>query len=91
MTMKKKNFLKIIFLAVLIVGTVLIIMQQRNTPYQHDTGFVFGTEYHITYQSSEDLQPEIDKALAQVDTATLAFQQEVGDHAGQQQPSGEAQ
>ncbi len=52
MTMKKKNFLKIIFLAVLIVGTVLIIMQQRNTPYQHDTGFVFGTEYHITYPTS---------------------------------------
>ena len=73
MTMKKKNFLKIIFLAVLIVGTVLIIMQQRNTPYQHDTGFVFGTEYHITYQSSEDLQPEIDKALAQVDTALSPF------------------
>ena len=59
--MKKKNVLKIIFLAVLVVGTVLIIMQQRNTPYQHDTGFVFGTEYHITYQSSDDLQPEIDK------------------------------
>lgn len=71
--MKKKNVLKIIFLAVLIVGTVLIIMQQRNTPYQHDTGFVFGTEYHITYQSSDDLQPEIDKALAQVDTALSPF------------------
>ena len=71
--MKKKNVLKIIFLAVLVVGTVLIIMQQRNTPYQHDTGFVFGTEYHITYQSSDDLQPEIDKALAQVDTALSPF------------------
>ena len=44
----KKNILKITFLAVLIVGTVLIILQQRNTPYQHDTGFVFGTESHIT-------------------------------------------
>ena len=79
MTMKKKNFLKIIFLAVLIVGTVLIIMQQRNTPYQHDTGFVFGTEYHITYGVGTGRH------------GTLAFQQEVGDHAGQQQPSGEAQ
>lgn len=71
--MKKNNLLKIIFLLILIVGTVLIILQQRNTPYQHDTGFVFGTEYHITYQSSEDLQTEIDKALAQVDTALSPF------------------
>ena len=47
--MKKKNIVKAAFLVVLIVASVAIIWQQRSTPYQHDTGFIFGTTYSITY------------------------------------------
>ena len=57
----------VLFLLFLIVGTVLIIRQQRSMPYQHDTGFVFGTVYNITYQSDRNLKTEIEEALQQVD------------------------
>lgn len=53
--MKKKNILKLLFLAFLIVASVVIIRQQRTVPYQHDTGFIFGTTYSITYQYDKDL------------------------------------
>lgn len=52
--------LRIVFLVVLVIASVIIIARQRNTPYQHNTGFIFGTVYNITYQSSSDLQPEIE-------------------------------
>ena len=61
------------FLALLIIGTVLIIMQQRNMPYHKLQGSVFGTVYHITYQGDRDLQKEIDEALAQVDNSLSPF------------------
>ena len=73
--MKKTNkqIWQAVFLAALIVGTVLIIAQQRNTPYQHDSGLVFGTEYHVTYQSKNDLQQDIENELQQVDMALSPF------------------
>ncbi|MBQ3753508.1 MAG: FAD:protein FMN transferase [Prevotella sp.] len=58
---------KLLFLLLLIVGTVLIIRQQRAMPYQHDNGFVFGTVYNITYQCEDNLKTEIEAALQQVD------------------------
>lgn len=58
---------KLLFLLLLIVGTVLIIRQQRAMPYQHDNGFVFGTVYSITYQCEDNLKTEIEAALQQVD------------------------
>lgn len=58
---------KLLFLLLLIVGTVLIIRQQRAMPYQHDKGFIFGTVYSITYQSEDNLKKEIEAALLQVD------------------------
>ena len=61
------------FLAILIVGTVLIIMQQRNMPYQKIHGEVFGTFYNIIYQSDEDLKSEIDSALKEVDESLSPF------------------
>ena len=61
------------FLALLIVGTVLIIRQQQSTPYQHNKGFVFGTVYNITYQSSKDLQAEIEAELKKVDMEFSMF------------------
>ena len=52
------------FLVFLIVGTVVIVSRQHSTPYQHDKGMVFGTVYHITYQSSRNLQKDIEAELA---------------------------
>lgn len=65
--------LKLVFLAMLIVGTVAIIARQHSTPYQHDTGFIFGTVYNITYQSSRNLQNEIEAELKDVDASLSPF------------------
>ena len=64
---KKKLLWQLPLLTLLIVGTVLIIRQQRSMPYQHDKGFVFGTVYSVTYQSQQNLKAEIEAALQQVD------------------------
>ncbi len=71
---KRKNLIwQIPFLTLLIVGTVLIIAQQQNQPYRKIQGQVFGTLYHITYQSSDDLQGEIEAALKDVDNSLSPF------------------
>ena len=44
MNRKKRLTWQIPFLVLLIVGSILIIRQQHNMPYQHDEGMVFGTE-----------------------------------------------
>lgn len=62
-----KRFFQILFLVVLVVGTILIIKQQQTMPYQHDTGEVFGTFYNITYQSDKNLKSEIEAVLKTVD------------------------
>ena len=69
----KKLIWQIPFLVLLIVGTVLIIMQQQNMPYKTTTAPIFGTYYHITYQSDKDLQSEIEAALQQVDQSLSPF------------------
>lgn len=69
----KKLFWQIPFLAFLIIGTVLIIRQQQNMPYQQNRGVIFGTNYSITYQHEKDLQKEIDEALMKVDSALSMF------------------
>ena len=70
---KKRLIWQLPFLALLIVGTVLIIRQQRSTPYQHNKGFVFGTIYNVTYQCSSDLQDEIEAELKKVDLEFSMF------------------
>ena len=56
---KKKIGWRIVFLLFLIIATINIVLQQRNTPYQHDEGQVFGTYYHITYQNDTSLNDDI--------------------------------
>ena len=70
---KKRLFWQIPFLLILIIGSILIIRQQRSIPYQHDSGTVFGTIYHITYQSSDNLQAEIENELKKVDLSLSPF------------------
>ena len=74
--MKKKLYWQIPFLLFLIIGTAVIVRQQRSTPYQHDEGQVFGTFYHITYQNDSSLNDDILAELARVDSALSMFNKE---------------
>ena len=69
----KKLIWQLPFLVALIIGTIIIIKQQHTMPYQHNSGLVFGTVYHITYQSDEDLQADIEKELQKVDNSLSPF------------------
>lgn len=70
---RKKRIVQVAFLLLLTIGTVLIIRQQHTMPYQHNEGFVFGTVYHITYQSDKDMQADIVAELKKVDNALSTF------------------
>lgn len=70
---KKQWWWQLPLLVLLIVGTVIIIRTQRNTPYQHDEGFIFGTLYHITYQYDSDLDSAIVAGLKKVDASLSMF------------------
>lgn len=70
----KNNWkLKLPFLILLIVGTVFIIRRNADMPYQKDSGTIFGTFYHITYQSSESLLQGIEAELQKVDQSLSPF------------------
>ncbi|MCR5077363.1 MAG: FAD:protein FMN transferase [Prevotella sp.] len=71
---KKRLYWQLPFLALLILGSVLIVRSQRAMPYQQNTGFIFGTVYHITYQSNENLQPQIDAELKKVNLTFSTFE-----------------
>ena len=70
---KKKLIWQIPFLLILIIGSIFVIRQQRNTPFQKDEGMVFGTIYHITYQSDINYQKEIEAELQKVDYSLSPF------------------
>lgn len=70
---KKKLLWQLPFLALLVVGTIFIVAHQRSMPYQHNEGLIFGTVYHITYQSDRDLQKEIEAELQKVDNSLSTF------------------
>lgn len=70
---KKRLLWQIPFLTLLIVGTILIIRQQQNMPYQKCSGAIFGTIYNITYQYDEDLQEELVAEMNKVDEALSMF------------------
>lgn len=70
----KKGFIaKLVLLLFLILGTVFIVRQQRVTPYQHDSGLIFGTVYNITYQCDHSLKSEIEAELHKVDNSLSPF------------------
>ncbi|MBO4560957.1 MAG: FAD:protein FMN transferase [Bacteroidaceae bacterium] len=64
------------FLAFLIIGTIVILTQSRNSAkpeYRTNEGLVFGTSYHITYLHNADLKADIEQTLALVDSALSMF------------------
>ena len=70
---KKKLIWQLPFLVLLIVGTVLIIRQQRAIPYQSNSGMVFGTVYNITYECDSDLHQALKAELQKVDNSLSPF------------------
>lgn len=74
MTVKKKSLLwQIPLLLLLIVGSVVIVRQHNNQPYQRDEGFIFGTVYHAIYQYDHSINDEILAELKKVDASLSMF------------------
>ena len=70
----KKLLWQLPFLALLIVGTVVIL--RRQAPFHTDQGLVFGTIYKVTYQSDTNLKEEIEDELRKVDFSLSPFNKE---------------
>ena len=62
---------QIFFLLFLVAGTSIILF--KNAPYRKDEGRIFGTTYHITYKSKEDLKEDIAATLKMVDNSLSPF------------------
>ena len=62
-------------LLILLIGITCVSCQRKasSVPYIKDTGLVFGTEYHITYQSSQNLHDGITMELEKVDQSLSTF------------------
>lgn len=71
--MKKKWHLP--FLLFLIIGTVIVWREGHPAPapYQQEEGSIFGTVYHVKYQSDSLLTKEIKAALEAVDQSLSMF------------------
>ena len=70
---RKRLLWQVPFLVLLIVGTVLILRQQQNMPYQKYSDFVFGTTFSVTYQCDSDLSHSIKDELMKVDFSLSPF------------------
>ena len=68
--MKKRS--NILFLLFLIVGTIIILSENRPT-YRTQQGKIFGTLYTVTYEHNADLQPQIVAAMQRVDNSLSPF------------------
>ncbi len=60
------------FLLFLIVGTIIIIGENKPT-YRTHQGKIFGTLYTVTYEHNADLQPQIMAAMQAVDNSLSPF------------------
>ncbi len=78
---RKLKWPHIVLLLLLIAGTVYVSKDNKNHSGKQDMeyitckGNVFGTYYHITYNSSKDLQQQIDSVLTAVDNSLSTFNQ----------------
>ena len=73
---KKRLLWQVPFLTLLIIGTVLIIRQQHNMPYQKSSDFIFGTTYTVIYQCDSDMSQSIKAELMKVDYSLSPFNKE---------------
>lgn len=73
---RKRLIWQLPFLLFLIVGTVVIVGNQRSMPYRQCNGFAFGTSYSVTYQCDSDLTRQIEATLAEVDNSLSTFNEQ---------------
>lgn len=62
-----------VLLVFLVLGTMYIAYEEHTTPYQKNSGKIFGTYYNITYKNNKDLGDEIVKELQKVDNSLSMF------------------
>ncbi len=70
------KYLKILFFFFLLIGTILILRNHQTVdvaPYLKADGKIFGTQYHILYQSATPLDSAIHQALQEVDSSLSMF------------------
>lgn len=72
----KKLIWQLPFLLFLILGTVYVIRNQKETVFQENRGRIFGTFYQIKYQSDKDLHAGILDQLDRVDRSLSMFNKE---------------
>lgn len=69
---KRKRIFQLVAFLILAAATIWIL-RRHNTPYQSNSGPIFGTAYKITYQSPSDFHPEIMAEMKKVDAALSLF------------------
>lgn len=67
-----KRIISLIFLILLVAGTIFILSRSK---YQTSQGEIFGTTYHIRYNSTQKLDREIEQELFRVDTIFSLFKE----------------
>ncbi len=70
---QKKLYWQLPVLIAFVVLAIALVRGQKGVPYQHDTGFVFGTVYHVSYQSEDNLKADIEAELKKVDNSLSMF------------------
>ena len=71
MNKRIKIILPLVVLAMII--DISFMLGHKDEPYQHNSGYIFGTSYNITYQCAEDHKADIEKALNEVDASLSPF------------------
>lgn len=56
-----------------VIVAIGFMLGHKNVPYQHNSGYIFGTTYNITYQCADDHKVDIEKVLADVDASLSPF------------------
>ena len=67
-----KRIISLIFLILLVAGTIFILSRSK---YQTSQGEIFGTTYHVRYNSTQKLDREIEQELFRVDTIFSLFKE----------------
>lgn len=67
-----KRIISLIFLILLVAGTIFILSLSK---YQTSQGEIFGTTYHVRYNSTQNLDKEIEQELFRVDTIFSLFKE----------------
>ncbi|MDO5075120.1 MAG: FAD:protein FMN transferase [Bacteroidales bacterium] len=68
-----KRILAVLFLLLLIVGTVFVL---SSSQFYKTEGHIFGTSYHVEYSSKHNLDREILAELQRVDSALSMFKEQ---------------